>query len=234
MIRALWDVGEPEAPRLRRAATTTSAAPRAAPRRAHDIAIWIGAYKPRMLRLTGRKADGWLPSLPYLQPGDLAAGNAAIDAAAVAAGREPADDPPAAEHVRRRRQGPPAHRLRDELALALEDGIGTFIVMADDARGHPALRGRGRARRARAGRRPSAGRRPAGSAIAHRPRPSPPPPPRRRRGDRVRPPRRRPDARRGARLSADAGAGRGDPPASPELRRRRDLHAGAAGWSGST
>ena len=42
-----------------------------------------------MLALTGRKGDGWLPSLPYLQPGDLAAGNAAIDRAAVAAGRDP-------------------------------------------------------------------------------------------------------------------------------------------------
>jgi alkanesulfonate monooxygenase SsuD/methylene tetrahydromethanopterin reductase-like flavin-dependent oxidoreductase (luciferase family) len=30
---------------------------------AHDIGIWIGAYKPRMLRLVGRLADGWLPSL---------------------------------------------------------------------------------------------------------------------------------------------------------------------------
>ena len=38
-------------------------------RRCTTIDIWIGAYKPRMLALTGRKADGWLPSLPYLQAG---------------------------------------------------------------------------------------------------------------------------------------------------------------------
>ena len=37
----------------------------------HDIGIWVGAYKPRMLRLTGRAADGSLPSLGYL-PGGLA------------------------------------------------------------------------------------------------------------------------------------------------------------------
>ena len=43
-----------------------------------------------MLELTGRKAGGWLPTLSYLEPGDLAAGNRAIDAAAVAAGRDPA------------------------------------------------------------------------------------------------------------------------------------------------
>ena len=46
------------------------------PAPAHDVDIWLGAYKPRMLRLTGRVADGWLPSLGYLKPGDLAAGNA--------------------------------------------------------------------------------------------------------------------------------------------------------------
>ena len=33
-----------------------------------DIPIWLGAYKPRILRLVGRKADGWLPSMPYLKP----------------------------------------------------------------------------------------------------------------------------------------------------------------------
>ncbi len=57
----------------------------------HDIGIWIGAYKPRMQRLVGRKADGWLPSLGYLKPGALTAGNAVIDEAAVAAGRAPMD-----------------------------------------------------------------------------------------------------------------------------------------------
>ncbi len=34
------------------------------PAPAHDVGIWIGAYKPRMLALTGRAADGWLPSVP--------------------------------------------------------------------------------------------------------------------------------------------------------------------------
>ncbi|MEA2273365.1 MAG: hypothetical protein QOI98_2073, partial [Solirubrobacteraceae bacterium] len=36
---------------------------RPGPHPAHPIAIWVGAFKPRMLRLVGRKADGWLPSL---------------------------------------------------------------------------------------------------------------------------------------------------------------------------
>lgn len=59
---------------------------------AHPIGIWLGAYGPRMLRLTGRLGDGWLPSLGgrYLAPADALRGQAAIDDAARAAGRDPA------------------------------------------------------------------------------------------------------------------------------------------------
>jgi alkanesulfonate monooxygenase SsuD/methylene tetrahydromethanopterin reductase-like flavin-dependent oxidoreductase (luciferase family) len=55
------------------------------------IGIWLGAYGPRMLRLTGRLADGWLPSLGghYLSPEDATKAHAAIDEAARAAGRHP-------------------------------------------------------------------------------------------------------------------------------------------------
>jgi alkanesulfonate monooxygenase SsuD/methylene tetrahydromethanopterin reductase-like flavin-dependent oxidoreductase (luciferase family) len=60
------------------------------PQPAHRISIWLGAYKPRMLRLTGRLADGWLPSLGYLESEDIAALHAAIDEAATEAGRDPA------------------------------------------------------------------------------------------------------------------------------------------------
>ena len=38
------------------------------PAPAHPVEIWLGAYKPRMLRLTGRLADGWLPSMGYAEP----------------------------------------------------------------------------------------------------------------------------------------------------------------------
>jgi alkanesulfonate monooxygenase SsuD/methylene tetrahydromethanopterin reductase-like flavin-dependent oxidoreductase (luciferase family) len=66
---------------------------RPGPRPAHPVGIWIGAYGPRMLRLTGRLADGWLPSLGghYLQPEDVPARQAAISEAARAAGRDPDD-----------------------------------------------------------------------------------------------------------------------------------------------
>jgi alkanesulfonate monooxygenase SsuD/methylene tetrahydromethanopterin reductase-like flavin-dependent oxidoreductase (luciferase family) len=59
---------------------------------AHAIGIWLGAYRPRMLRITGRLADGWLPSLGrVMTPEDALRGHAVIDEAARAAGREPAD-----------------------------------------------------------------------------------------------------------------------------------------------
>jgi alkanesulfonate monooxygenase SsuD/methylene tetrahydromethanopterin reductase-like flavin-dependent oxidoreductase (luciferase family) len=62
---------------------------RPGPTPAHPIGIWLGAFKPRMLRLAGRKADGWLPSLGALSPEELRAGNALIDQAAEHASRDP-------------------------------------------------------------------------------------------------------------------------------------------------
>src|SRR4051812_12459637 len=59
------------------------------PAPAHAIPIWIGAHKPKMLDLVGRKADGWLASLPVMEPRGLSKGNAIIDDAARATGRDP-------------------------------------------------------------------------------------------------------------------------------------------------
>jgi alkanesulfonate monooxygenase SsuD/methylene tetrahydromethanopterin reductase-like flavin-dependent oxidoreductase (luciferase family) len=63
------------------------------PAPAHPIGLWIGAYGPRMLRLTGRLGDGWLPSLGghYLSPEEIPAMQARIDEAAKQAAREPPD-----------------------------------------------------------------------------------------------------------------------------------------------
>jgi alkanesulfonate monooxygenase SsuD/methylene tetrahydromethanopterin reductase-like flavin-dependent oxidoreductase (luciferase family) len=55
----------------------------------HPIGIWIGGYGPRMLRLTGRLADGWIPSYGRAAPEALRSGNEAIDDAARATGRDP-------------------------------------------------------------------------------------------------------------------------------------------------
>jgi alkanesulfonate monooxygenase SsuD/methylene tetrahydromethanopterin reductase-like flavin-dependent oxidoreductase (luciferase family) len=62
---------------------------RPGPQPAHPIGIWVGAFKPRMIRLVGRKADGWLPSLGVLTRDEMRAGNEQIDAAAEKAGRDP-------------------------------------------------------------------------------------------------------------------------------------------------
>jgi alkanesulfonate monooxygenase SsuD/methylene tetrahydromethanopterin reductase-like flavin-dependent oxidoreductase (luciferase family) len=67
---------------------------RPGPAPAHRIGIWVGAYGPRMLRLTGRLGDGWLPSLggdSYLAADDALRMQGVVDEAARAAGREPSD-----------------------------------------------------------------------------------------------------------------------------------------------
>jgi alkanesulfonate monooxygenase SsuD/methylene tetrahydromethanopterin reductase-like flavin-dependent oxidoreductase (luciferase family) len=66
---------------------------RRGPASAHDIQFWIGAYKPRILRMVGRVADGMLPSMSYLRsgPGELAEMNKWIDEGAAQAGRKPGE-----------------------------------------------------------------------------------------------------------------------------------------------
>jgi len=62
------------------------------PAPAHRIGIWLGAYGPRMLQVTGQFADGWLPSIgDRLSPEDALLGHQVIDEAAAAAGRRPED-----------------------------------------------------------------------------------------------------------------------------------------------
>jgi alkanesulfonate monooxygenase SsuD/methylene tetrahydromethanopterin reductase-like flavin-dependent oxidoreductase (luciferase family) len=60
------------------------------PRPAHDIGIWVGAGRPRMLELIGRKADGWVPSASWAPPESLSDRLARIEEAAAGAGRDPA------------------------------------------------------------------------------------------------------------------------------------------------
>src|ERR1700682_4945921 len=88
VIRALWKPGR--AVHIEgKYYSLSGAQPGPAP--VHPIAIWLGAYKKRMLALTGSKADGWLPSMGYADPDALGAMNTAIDEAAVAAGRAAAE-----------------------------------------------------------------------------------------------------------------------------------------------
>src|SRR5919199_3984190 len=64
---------------------------RPGPRPVHEIGIWVGAYGPRMLRLIGRLADGWVPSLGYSSPEKLPKMQERIDEAAAGAGRKPGE-----------------------------------------------------------------------------------------------------------------------------------------------
>ena len=59
------------------------------PRPQHSIPIWLGAYKPRMLELTGQRADGWIPSLFLLEPEAAYRALDRVRAAALRAGRDP-------------------------------------------------------------------------------------------------------------------------------------------------
>jgi alkanesulfonate monooxygenase SsuD/methylene tetrahydromethanopterin reductase-like flavin-dependent oxidoreductase (luciferase family) len=62
---------------------------RPGPQPQHPIGIWLGAFRPRMLRLVGRKADGWLPSLGVLSREELRDAHGLIDESAEQAGRDP-------------------------------------------------------------------------------------------------------------------------------------------------
>ncbi|GHF20081.1 hypothetical protein GCM10017786_62600 [Amycolatopsis deserti] len=126
VIRALWTPGGPAHLRGKRYGLD-GAEPGPPPR---EPAIWVGALGPRMLRLTGTLADGWLPSMTRIPPAGLPAANAIIDAAAAHADRDPAAirrlynlSPPALGHPR---DWP--GRLAE---LALTHGVSAFLLPAE-------------------------------------------------------------------------------------------------------
>jgi alkanesulfonate monooxygenase SsuD/methylene tetrahydromethanopterin reductase-like flavin-dependent oxidoreductase (luciferase family) len=55
----------------------------------HDVGVWIGAVGPRMLRLIGRRATGWVPSSGYIPPERLPGLLEVIEESAEDAGRDP-------------------------------------------------------------------------------------------------------------------------------------------------
>lgn len=61
-----------------------------APKPARPIPIWLGTFGPRALAVTGRLADGWIPSHSHAPPEAIPAMRQRIDTAAKAAGRDPA------------------------------------------------------------------------------------------------------------------------------------------------
>jgi alkanesulfonate monooxygenase SsuD/methylene tetrahydromethanopterin reductase-like flavin-dependent oxidoreductase (luciferase family) len=87
VIRLMWS-GERSVSFKGRYYRLEDARPGPAP--VHPMGIWLGAFRPRMISLVGKKADGWLPSFGVLSADELRAGNEQIDEAAEAAGRDPA------------------------------------------------------------------------------------------------------------------------------------------------
>jgi alkanesulfonate monooxygenase SsuD/methylene tetrahydromethanopterin reductase-like flavin-dependent oxidoreductase (luciferase family) len=90
----------------------------------HPIGIWLGAYRPRMISLVGRAADGWVPSFGYLKASDLGELNKRIDDEARNAGR----DPLAIRRVLN--VGEQTAELLVELTL--EHGMDTYIVSGEE------------------------------------------------------------------------------------------------------
>ncbi|HET8988599.1 MAG TPA: LLM class flavin-dependent oxidoreductase [Humibacillus sp.] len=146
IIRGAW--GQDPARRGERSVTLRGehysvAGMHAGPAPLHDVEIWLGAYRPRMLRVTARLADGWLPSMGYADPAALPQLNATIDEASTAAGRGP-------QAIRRMynvfgrfgtREGflqGTADDWAEQLAeLTLEVGMSTYVLGSDD---HDAVR----------------------------------------------------------------------------------------------
>ncbi|WP_030434454.1 LLM class flavin-dependent oxidoreductase [Actinoplanes subtropicus] len=138
IVRGLLDTGRPGPLRYAGEHYRLAGAERG-PRPRHHIPIWLGARDRRMLRLIGRRADGWLATLSGLAPGEFRAGHKIIDEAAAEAGRDPAEirrlvtisgrfaDRPAGFL-----DGPPARWVDDLLPLVVEEGVGTFILAVDD------------------------------------------------------------------------------------------------------
>src|SRR5262245_28052369 len=92
---------------------------------AHPIGIWLGAYRPRMLSIIGRLADGWVPSYGYVKEPELADGNRRIDEATVAAGRNPRAI---------RRVVNTGYLDAQTLVALVESGMDTFLVAEDEMR----------------------------------------------------------------------------------------------------
>jgi alkanesulfonate monooxygenase SsuD/methylene tetrahydromethanopterin reductase-like flavin-dependent oxidoreductase (luciferase family) len=125
IIRGVWDAHVPGSVTVDGEFYSVRGAERG-PAPVHKIPIWLGAHKPKMQDLVGRKADGWLPSLPVMKPGGLPKGNAIIDDAARSAGRDPRE-------ITRLLNIFPGQQTPEELAqLAVEDGVSVFILANDD------------------------------------------------------------------------------------------------------
>jgi alkanesulfonate monooxygenase SsuD/methylene tetrahydromethanopterin reductase-like flavin-dependent oxidoreductase (luciferase family) len=106
----------------------------------HPIEIWLGVGKPRALALTGRLADGWVPSLSSATPDIVPMLMRRVDEGASEANRDPAEirrlynisgriiDGPTTGLL----DGPVEHWLETLSGFARELGFDTFIFWPGD------------------------------------------------------------------------------------------------------
>jgi alkanesulfonate monooxygenase SsuD/methylene tetrahydromethanopterin reductase-like flavin-dependent oxidoreductase (luciferase family) len=107
---------------------------------AHPIGIWLGAYGPRMMRVVGRLADGWIPSLGRMPLDEALVKQGQIDEAAIAAGCDPAAirrianvngeivDGAADEWL----HGPPEHWIEELTRLVVDYRFDGFVLAPKD------------------------------------------------------------------------------------------------------
>ncbi|MFI5755591.1 LLM class flavin-dependent oxidoreductase [Streptomyces sp. NPDC051569] len=134
VIRDLWTPGSAGIHREGRYYSLLGARPGPFP--VHPLGLWIGSYKKRMLELTARLGDGWLPSSQYASPAELVEMTAILDKAAIEAGRKP-------EEIQRIYNvvgsfggrtgsgfltGPPREWAEQLTELALELGVSGFVM----------------------------------------------------------------------------------------------------------
>lgn len=139
IIRAMWS-GAPAAQYAGTYYRLSGVHP--GPRPVHDMGIWIGGYGPRLLKLIGRAADGWVcPLMNYVPPGPAAQLSAVIDGAALEAlrplsairriylvpGRVSASAPHPPSDSDRAVVGPVDHWVQVLEHLAADLGFGTFV-----------------------------------------------------------------------------------------------------------
>jgi alkanesulfonate monooxygenase SsuD/methylene tetrahydromethanopterin reductase-like flavin-dependent oxidoreductase (luciferase family) len=102
---------------------------------AHRIEIWLGVGKPRALALTGRLADGWVPSLSWATPEIVPMLMRRVDEGASGAGRDPAEvrrlynvsGRIADGQTKELLDGPVEHWIETLTGFARELGFDTFI-----------------------------------------------------------------------------------------------------------
>jgi alkanesulfonate monooxygenase SsuD/methylene tetrahydromethanopterin reductase-like flavin-dependent oxidoreductase (luciferase family) len=98
---------------------------------AHPIGIWLGAYGPRMMRVVGRLADGWVPSLPRLPLDEIAGRVGLLEEAAERAGRDPRAIRRIANLGGEITDGPSSRVIEQLGALVRDHGFDGFLVSPD-------------------------------------------------------------------------------------------------------